>query len=154
MTTDTDTFTFEREFAASPDRMWHLMTAPEAREIWGAPSDDTVLQTLSSDFTIGGTEQHRCGPRENPEFEVTTRWYNIDMPKTVTFTETIFAGGATLGTSLVTYVLRPSNTGTQVSVVVAVSSFVGPDMVAEFRNGWDGGLNQLDKLVARDHVAA
>jgi len=150
----TDTFTFDRAFAATADRMWHLLTAPEAREIWGAPSDETVLETLSSDFRVGGTERHRCGPRDNPEFEVTTRWYNIDAPKTVTFTETINAGGATLGTSLVTYALQSSDTGTDVSITVAVVSFVDPEMVADFRQGWEGGLAQLDKLVASDAVAA
>ncbi|MEL6700887.1 MAG: SRPBCC domain-containing protein [Pseudomonadota bacterium] len=148
MTTDTDTFTFTRSFDLPPAKLWHLLTAPEAREIWGAPNDETVLETLSADFTPGGTEHHRCGPKEAPEFEVTTRWYHIDAPQRVTFTEQIHAGGATLGASLVTYALTPIAKGTDLSVTVAVASFVGPDMVDDFRDGWTGGLAQLDKLIA------
>ena len=80
----TDTFTFDRSFPLPPERMFTLMTAPEYREVWGAPDDGQVLETLSSDFTVGGTERHRCGPADAPDFEVTTRWYNIDAPERVT----------------------------------------------------------------------
>ncbi|SLN51611.1 SRPBCC domain-containing protein [Pseudooctadecabacter jejudonensis] len=145
----TDTFTFDRQFPLPPDRMFTVMTAPEYREIWGAPDDGQVLQTISSDFTVGGTEHHRCGPKEAPEFEVMTRWYNIDAPHTVTYTETIHAGGMALGAGLVTYVLTPAGTGTDATITVAVVSFVGPEMIDEFRAGWTGGLAKLDALAAK-----
>ncbi|MEL6958911.1 MAG: SRPBCC domain-containing protein [Pseudomonadota bacterium] len=150
MTKSTDTFIFDRSFPLPPDRMWTLMTAPEYRELWGAPDDGQVLEMVSTDFTVGGTERHRCGPAEAPEFEVATRWYNIDAPSTVTFTEQIEAGGMVLGTSLVTYMLEPEGTGTQAGITVAVVSFVGPEMIAEFRAGWDGGIAKLDALAAKE----
>lgn len=148
----TDTFTYDRAFPLPPDRMFALMTASEYREIWGAPEDGQVLETLSSDFQVGGAERHRCGPADAPDFEVTTRWYNIDTPNAVTFTETIEAGGMTLGASLVTYLLTPSETGCQANITVAVSSFVGPEMIGEFKAGWDGGIAKLDALAAK-HAA-
>ncbi len=146
----TDTFTFDRSFPLSADRMFTLMTASEYREIWGAPDDNQTLEMLSSDFTIGGVERHRCGPKDNPEFEVTTRWYNIDAPATVTYTEQIEAGGMTLGMGLVTYTLADTDTGCDAAITVAVVSFVGPEMIAEFRAGWDGGLAKLDTLAAKE----
>lgn len=146
----TDTFTFDRPFPLPPGRMFTLMTAPEYREVWGAPDDGLVLETLSSDFKIGGVEHHRCGPADAPEFEVATRWYNIDAPASVTFTEQIMAGGMTLGASLVTYTLTETTTGCDAAITVAVVSFVGPDMIAEFRAGWEGGLTKLDALAAKD----
>lgn len=146
----TDTFTFTRSFPLTPDRMWVLLTAPEYREIWGAPDDTQVLVTLSSDFRVGGVEQHRCGPAEAPDFEVTTRWYNIDAPAAATFTETIVAGGMTLGASLVSYAVSPAAKGCEVVITVAVASFVGPEMIAEFKSGWTGGIANLDRLVAQE----
>jgi len=146
----TETFNFDRSFPLSAERMFTLMTATEYREIWGAPDDNLTLETLSSDFTVGGTERHRCGPADAPDFEVTTRWYNIDTPTTVTFTEQIEAGGMTLGAALVTYTLSDTATGCDAGITVAVVSFVGPEMIAEFKAGWDGGLSKLGALAAKD----
>lgn len=146
----TETFTFDRTFPLPPDRMFTLMTASEYRELWGAPDDGQVLEMLSSDFSIGGTEHHRCGPADAPDFEVTTRWYNIDAPHTVTYTETIQAGGMTLGAALVTYTLTPEGQGCHATITVAAASFVGPEMIGEFKAGWEGGLSKLEALAAKD----
>lgn len=146
MSTNTDTFTFDRHFALPPARMWHLMTDAGMREQWSVPDDSMTLDTVSEDLSVGGVDHHRCGPADAPEFEVMTRWYNIDGPQTATFSETIIAGGARLGASLVTYLLVPKGTGTQVTVTVAVSSFVGPEMIEEFKSGWTGGMEGLAKL--------
>ena len=150
MTTDTDTFTFTREMPLPPDRLWHLMPDPKMREIWGAPGEDTVLHVVSSDLRVGGTDHHRCGPRDAPEFEVETRWYRLGSPHDAVFTEVVTAQGSRLGASLGTYRLAPSPRGTALTVTIAVSSFVGPDMIAEFRSGWTGGMENLDRLVARE----
>ncbi|MGV6838808.1 MAG: SRPBCC domain-containing protein [Planktomarina sp.] len=152
MTTDTDTFTFERKFPLSPDRMWTLLTSPEYRETWGAPEEGAVLETLSSDFRIGGEDHQRCGPADAPDFEAITRWYNINEPNNVVYTEQIQAGGMTLGASLATIVLSKSNAGSHVSITVAVSSFVGPEMMAEFQGGWEGAMKKLDALVDQQNV--
>ena len=150
MTTDTDTFTFERDFPLPPARMWGLMTDPKMREIWGAPGEDTVLEMLSSDLRIGGTDKHRCGPADAPDFEVTTRWYQLAQPSDAVFTEVIEAGGARLGASLVTYRIDAREAGSRVSITVAVSSFVGPEMIAEFKDGWTGGVDNLVRLAQKE----
>ena len=87
---------------------------------------------------------------EVTDFEVTTRWYNIDAPSAVTFTEQIEAGGMVLGASLVTYALEPDETGTRAAITVAVVSFVGPEMMEEFKAGWAGGLTKLNALAAKE----
>lgn len=153
MTTDTDTFTFTRRMPLAPDRMWALMTDPKKREAWGAPGDE-VLETLSADTRVGGTERHRCGPAENPEFEVETRWFHLDAPTNAVFTEQIEAGGMALGAALVTYRITPEDAGSQVAITVAASSFVGPEMIAEFRSGWEGGLANLDTLAHSEKESA
>ncbi len=148
MTTDTDHFAFERDFAAAPDRMWHLLTSDEGRRAWGAPGE-TTLTTLASDFRVGGEDRHRCGPEEAPEFESITRWYHIAGPSDAVYSEQIEAGGMALGTSLVTFRVSPKGSGSHVSFSVAVSSFVGAEMIGEFRAGWDGTLEKLDALGAQ-----
>ncbi len=148
MTTDTDTFTFSRSFPLGPDRMWQLMTDATMREAWSVPDDSMTLKTVTSDLSVGGVDHHRCGPAEAPEFEVETRWYNLEGPNTATCTETIIAGGARLGASLVTYLISPDGKGSKVDITVAVSSFVGAEMIEEFRAGWEGGVENLAKMAA------
>ncbi len=147
MTTDTDTFTFTRTMPLAPDRMWPLLVSAKHREAWGAPGDH-VLETLSEDTRVGGIERARCGPSDNPEFEVETRWFHLAEPNDTVYTEQIEAGGMALGASLVTMRLTADGSGSTLAITVAVSSFVGPEMIAEFEAGWTGSLENLEKLAA------
>jgi len=145
----TDTFTYTRDVALSPARMWPLLTRPEMRAQWGAPDEGMTLETIASDLRVGGTDHQRCGPADAPEFESLTRWYHLGEPDTAVYTEVIEAGGMALGASLVTLQLEPRDSGSTLTVTVAVSSFVGPDMIAEFKGGWDGSMAGLDRLIAQ-----
>ncbi|MDA9207619.1 SRPBCC domain-containing protein [Octadecabacter sp.] len=148
MPTDTDTFTFDRALPLPPAKLWGLLTDAKMREIWSAPGD-AVLDVVTADTRLGGVDRHRCGPEDAPEFEVETRWYNLDTPQAATFTEVIEAGGMRLGASLVTYALSETATGSNLSVTVAVTSFVGPEMIAEFKGGWTGAIEKLVALSAK-----
>ena len=148
MPTDTDTFTFDRAMPLSPSRLWSLLTDPKMREIWSAPGDLT-LDVVSADTQLGGVDHHRCGPEDAPEFEVETRWYNLEEPQAASFTEVIEAGGMRLGASLVTYALAETPSGTDLSITVAVTSFVGPEMIGEFNAGWSGAVEKLEQLASK-----
>jgi uncharacterized protein YndB with AHSA1/START domain len=145
----TDTFTYTRDIALSPARLWPLLTQPDVRAQWGAPEPGMTLDTVSSDVRVGGVDHQRCGPADAPEFESYTRWYHLGEPDMAVYSEVIKAGDMALGASLVTLVLTPRDTGSALSVTVAVSSFVGPEMIAEFKGGWDGSMANLDQIIAR-----
>ncbi len=149
MSTDTSTFAFHRSFKLSKDQLWHLLTDGHMREKWGAPSEGTVLQMITSDLRTGGIEHHICGAKEAPEFEVETRWYRLDGPTDAAFTETVEIGGAAIATTLVTYRVSETDAGTELDVHVAVSSFCGPDADGEFQQGWESGLHNLETLAAQ-----
>lgn len=149
MSTDTGSFALNRTFPLTPDRLWHVMTDARMRGTWNAPGPDMVLEVVRAGFEVGGQETHRCGPAEAPDFTVDTRWYRIDAPHDAVFTETVHAEGATMATTLVTYRLSPDGAGTRLDVAVAVSSFVGPEGLAEFQAGWEAGLTNLDALAAK-----
>ena len=152
MTTHTGHFVLTRTRPVTPDLLWHLLTDGKSREAWGAPEDTMVLPMESEDFRVGGQDRHRCGPAENPHFAVETRWYNIDAPKAVTFTETIIDGGAAMATTLVTYAVTPDGKGARRVVHVAVASFTGADAIGEVEEGGTGGLSNLEAM-AREMAA-
>lgn len=145
---NTSTFTFSRNVALPPTRMWPLITQADMRAIWGAPDEGVVLETLASDVRVGGTDHQRCGPADAPDFETYTRWYHLAPATTAVYSEVIEAGGMALGASLVTIDLAERDAGSLITVTVAVSSFVGPEMIAEFEGGWTGSMENLDRLVA------
>ncbi|MEP4198833.1 MAG: SRPBCC domain-containing protein [Aliishimia sp.] len=146
MTTDTAEFKFQRKFTISPDQLWHLVTDPSMRGRWNSPSDDMTMTLVCSDLRAGGLERHRCGPEAAPEFEVETKWYWLDAPTNAAFTETVEAGGASVATSLVTYRITALDSGSELHVNVAVSSFCGPEAPMEFSAGWDTALAKLEVL--------
>lgn len=143
MTTDTAQFDLHRKIAATPDRLWHLLTDPQSRGLWNAPDDDMQMTPLTEDVRVGGVERHRCGPEDAPMFEADTRWYRLEAPRDAAFTETILIGGDAIATSLVTYRVSPISDGCELHVTVAISSFCGPDAAGEFQTGWTNALNKL-----------
>ena len=149
MPNDTKSFDLARTFPITPDRLWTILTDATEREAWGAPEEGMVLTVEAQDLREGGQERHRCGPAEAPEFTVDTRWYRLEAPRRAVFTETVRVGGEALGTSLVTYALADKGGATDLGVTVALSAFGGPEMLGEFEAGWEGGMANLERHVAR-----
>ncbi|MEM6479104.1 MAG: SRPBCC domain-containing protein [Pseudomonadota bacterium] len=154
MTFHTAELKFERSFDISPSRLWHLLTDGEMREAWGAPSEDMVLHMEVSDLREGGFERHRCGPKENPEFIIETRWYKLVDQEGACYSETLLIGEESHFTSLVTYGLSQTESGTDLDVTVAVTAFGEEGMIGEVQGGWEGGLASLVKLAAAENAPA
>lgn len=143
MSLATGHFRLERRFTLTPDKLWHLLTDPGARTAWGAPSDDDVLILESHDLREGGRDLHRCGPSDAPAYTVETVWFRLLAPDLACFSETVDAGGMRIATSLVTYGLAPTASGSTLIVDVYVSSFVGTEALADFEAGWTSALDRL-----------
>lgn len=147
MTFTTTELTLTRTINTSAARLFHLMTDPKSRELWGAPDENSVLTLENSDLREGGRERHRCGPKDAPEFEIETNWYKLAEPHAACFTETLEIGGERIFTSLVTYTLNGDAKPVDLTVKVAITGFVpGEDMGPEVEAGWTAGLAQLQKL--------
>lgn len=147
MALDTKSFDLHRTLPLSPDRLFAVLTDPAHREKWAAPDADTALVTEAADLRVGGQDRHRAGPADAPDFAVETRWYDLAGPDRAVFTETLIFGGEAVSTSLVTYHLAAAGTQTKLSMTIAVSSFSGPEALAEIQHGWDGGLENLERYV-------
>lgn len=147
MALDTKSFDLHRTLPLAPERLFSVLTDPAHREKWAGPDADTVLTTQTADLTVGGQDKQYAGSADAPEFAVEIRWYDLTPPDRVVFTETLIFGGAAVSTSLVTYSLEAAGPQTNLSITVAVSSFSGPEALAEIQAGWDGGLENLTNYV-------
>ena len=149
MTLDTKSFDLFRSLPLSPERLFALLTEAKYRDKWSAPDADTPVETVSSDLRVGGEDRQRCGPADDPAFEVITRWYHLSEPERAVCTETLIFGGEAACTSFVTYNLMPEGKGTALGITVAVSSFTGPETLPEVMQGWEGALENLTGLCAK-----
>ncbi len=154
MVDTTGNFTLKRSFPLTPDQLWHLLTDPNARTEWGAPSDDAVLILSDHDLREGGKDHHYCGSADAPEFAVETHWYRLDGPGFACFTETLEFGGAKASVSLVTYGIEASGSGADLTVDVTVASLVGEDMTGDHKEGWTSALDRLGRQIAEGQAAA
>lgn len=143
MATDTATTNYTRKLPLAPARIWDLLTQAQHRTKWSMPDPSMKLDIVTEDTRAGGIERLRCGPADAPEFEVENRWYDLSSPDRAVFTETLIFGGAPVATSLVTYALTSSETGSELSVTVAASSFSGKETLDEMKAGWDASLENF-----------
>ncbi|KAA9010427.1 SRPBCC family protein [Histidinibacterium aquaticum] len=151
--TDFATLTLSREYPCPPGRLFVLLTNPEARAIWGAPSDDVVIEIDEADIRPGGSEVARCGPKDNPEFDVVAQFHAIEPDTRMVLTETLTVGGEMLSVSLVTTDLEATGTGTELTVTLQVASLSGPETAAGYQEGWEGALANLARLVGSEVAA-
>lgn len=147
MTTHTGQFTLERRFATNIDALWDILTDPISRQAWAAPSADHVLHIDKADLREDGIERHRCGPKDDPEYCVDTRWYKLAGPDVAVFTEALEFGGARVSVSLVSYDLKAAGAETDLSIMVTVTSFEGPEMIGEHESGWTSAIDRLQQNV-------
>lgn len=57
-----DTLVFERNFDAAPDRLFQAYANPREREVWSAPTPETVIQIDETDVRTGGSETPGAAP--------------------------------------------------------------------------------------------
>ncbi|MGX9357279.1 SRPBCC domain-containing protein [Roseobacteraceae bacterium S113] len=148
MTPATGAFSLSREFKIAPDALWALLTDPQSRAAWGAPNDTDVLHVDVHDLQEGGRDLHRCGPKDAPAYEVETCWYRLAAPELACFSETVIAEQTRYSASMITYGLSQTPGGTALTIDVHVSSFSGPEGIADHQDGWTAAVENLTRMVA------
>ncbi len=144
-----DTLTFKRMIDAPPARVFDTFTNRDARQDWGAPSDDEVYAVTSSDLRPGGREVAACGPKSNPSFTVTTDWIRLDGPNRIVFTETVEDGQTLCAVSLTTAEIIAIDKGAVLTLHMSYTSFVVREMIDGHGAGWAKALANLDQLARR-----
>ena len=135
---------FERQLAAQPDRVFEALISPQDRMAWGPPDvSSVVLIDTPESPAPGGRELSRVGPRENPYVDVATDWVVIEPSTRLIYAETLSAEGAVLATSLATYELAQSETGTDLRATIHLANFAGPEMMPEIEGGWTHAFDAL-----------
>ena len=137
------TLVFERTIPATIERVFAAYADLEERMRWGAPSPNTALIYDKANFSEGGEDVFRCGPKANPNIQGTTRYLDIVQDRRIVSSETIAMDGQRLCASLSTLELHSYGETTTLKSTVQLASFVGQDMVKGHENGTNASLDNL-----------
>ncbi len=143
-----ETIATSRTIMAPVKQVFEAWADPEARTIWGPPSDDEAIEFVENDFRAGGKDVHFCGQKGNLRFRVETFYHDIQNPRRLLFSECVSTDENTLCVSLITVDFAEANECTTLNLTIQVASLVGEDMIAGNRGGWNAALDNLEEYLA------
>jgi uncharacterized protein YndB with AHSA1/START domain len=149
--TDHSTFTIERTYQATPQRVFRAISdqATKARwftppEGWGGAFDHHL------DFRVGGEEHLKVQPPGEKPHIFDARYYDIVPDQRVVFAYEMHIGDVRLSVSLTTMEIEPVADGTRFVFTEQVVFLDGTDNVADRESGSHGLLDKLGAVVEAD----
>jgi len=145
------TLTFTRELAAPLETLWQVWTAPAARAVWASPSPSVTVEFLEADTRVGGREISLCKVDGQPDIRCENGWLALQHEKRSVGYEVISSEGVTQSCALVTADLSGDDERSRLVVTVQLSS-LAQDMAEGYRQGFNGGLDNLRATAERTMV--
>lgn len=142
-----ETLVFERYFNASPSRLFQAYADPKEREVWTAPSPETVVSIDETDLRTGGRETARCGRKGHLNWTMKVAYHRVTVDRQITFTEELWDDEQVLTVALVTFEFEPSGEGrTHLKLTDQITSFVGVGGISGHRDGYTKALANLSTI--------
>ena len=99
--TEYATFTIERTYAATPERVYNAWASRETKSRWFADTE-SIPADYQLDFRIGGLEINRGGPPGGPLYTYRATFQDIVPNERIAFSHTIDAGDQRISVSVST----------------------------------------------------
>ena len=156
-TVNHSTFTLERSFPASPERVFSAFSDPAKKIRWYADGRSMEVLEFTMDFRVGGHDCTRYQtPKDSPLQGVVlrydTHYLEIQPGRRIVIGYT--AGRETAGenqpfsASLATFELLPSDTGTDLFFTEQGAFFENSDGPEWRKQGWSTLLNKLSEALS------
>jgi uncharacterized protein YndB with AHSA1/START domain len=137
------TIVLERDYDATPSRVFAEFANPVVRAQWSAPSGDELIYDETA-FKVGGRDVFRCGPKGAPRFQGETLYHLIVPDRCVISSEVVEANSQHLAVSLNTLELEETPAGgTKLRLTIQVASSVGEGIIKGFESGNGSALEGL-----------
>jgi uncharacterized protein YndB with AHSA1/START domain len=142
-----DSFTIERTYKASPERLFAAWADPAQKRRWFAEGEGWVVESFEVDFREGGFERSRFRWKGGVEMANETYLHDIVPNRRIVISYSMTMGGARISVSLATVELEPAGAGTRLRLSEQAAFFEGSDGVEIRRQGWGALLDQLARAV-------
>jgi uncharacterized protein YndB with AHSA1/START domain len=145
------TFTIERDYPASPSRIFAAFADPATKRRWFADPRSEVTE-FTMDFRVGGRETTRFvlqggpegAPAKGTEIRNETTYHDIVTDRRIVLAYTMAIADRRVSASLATFELRPSPLGAKLLFTEQGAFFEGADGPKGRERGWRELLSQLD----------
>jgi len=107
------TFTIERVYDASPERVFAAFSNREAKMKWFAGPEAWVTHQRELDFRIGGREVLSGGNQGGPAHTFDARYYDIVPNRRIVYAYDMYVGDKKLSVSLTTVEILPQGKSTR-----------------------------------------
>lgn len=147
-----DSFTIDRSFPHSRERVFAALADPALKERWYA--DETMEpQGSEMDFRVGGIERQSYVLREGSPFpglalENEGRFEDIVEGERVVVSTSMAFGGRRISTSLLTFELSDEDGGCALRFTHQAVFYEGADGPEMRRGGWETMLDALARSLA------
>lgn len=136
-------FTVQRLYSVTPDRLWRAWTDPTQIRQWAAPAAGWTFDILDWQFQLGGISLCRFGPQGDVPYYDSGRFDDIVLHQRIVSAYAISKGDMRISSSVSSVEFIPDPAGTQLLITESGAFLDGHDS-AEGRKG--GVQQQLEQL--------
>jgi uncharacterized protein YndB with AHSA1/START domain len=155
-TTQHATFIIERDYKASPQRVFAAWADPGAKRAWFVEGEGWEIRAFEMDFREGGTEKSRFRFIKGQETFGEETWFgnetvfNEIVPnERILFTYAMDRNGQRFSVSLAAVELKPAGAGTRLVFTEHAAFFDGADGPQMREAGWRELFGKLEEHLAR-----
>jgi uncharacterized protein YndB with AHSA1/START domain len=146
------TFVIERNYDASPSRVFAAWADPGAKARWFGPPDDSQGE-FELDFRVGGRELNRGKGPGGGDYAYEAIYRDIVPDERIVYSYDMHMNGTRISVSLSTVELKANGDGTRLTYTEQGAFLDGLDTPAQ-REGGSGPLfDALEKELAREQAA-
>jgi len=148
------TFVIERNYPATPERVFAAFADPAKKRLWYAQGESSDVEEFQMDFRVGGNEYTRRRFKEGSPFPGValinhTNYQDIVPNRRVVIAYTMSLGEQRISASLATFEFLPAENGTNLVFTEQAAFFEGADGPQIREQGWRKLLEQLAKEFTR-----
>lgn len=138
-------FTIERKYPTSPERVFAAFSDPLKKRRWFAEGEGFHVDSYSLDFRVGGFERTRFRFGDNPPMTNDCVYLDIVEERRLVFAYAMTFDGRPLSSSLATVELVPDDGGTSLRFTEQIAFLDGNDGCEDRREGTRQLLEALAK---------
>jgi uncharacterized protein YndB with AHSA1/START domain len=148
-----NTFVIERNYPATPDRVFAAFAEPAKKRRWFVEGESHAVEHYELDFRVGGREEARSRMNERTPFPGTALvnesvYLDIVAGERVVMASSMSLGERRISASLVTFEFQAAGAGTKLIFTHQAAFFEGADGPEMREGGWRKLLEQLAGEVA------
>jgi uncharacterized protein YndB with AHSA1/START domain len=110
------TFSIERNYDASPERVFQAFAQLESKAKWFSGPEQWVAHKREFDFRIGGREILSGGPQGETPHTFDARYFDIVSNQRIVYAYDMYVGERKLSVSLATIELQAQGKGTRLTM--------------------------------------